>query len=121
MCWVIPPRSPAATVVERMASRRLGLPWSTWPRTVTSGALRPRVPLLLLATAASDHRRTGHSGQELGPEAGGNLRLEGPLEEPPIDGARDAGLVATDVRATAVRPAARIDAHDAVGRANDTQ
>ena len=37
MCWVIPPRSPAATVVLRMASRRLVLPWSTWPMTVTIG------------------------------------------------------------------------------------
>ena len=38
MCWVMPPRSPAATVVERIASRRLVLPWSTWPMTVTIGA-----------------------------------------------------------------------------------
>ncbi len=29
MCWVMPPRSPAATVVLRMASSRLVLPWST--------------------------------------------------------------------------------------------
>ena len=38
MCWVMPPRSPAATSVVRMASRRLVLPWSTWPMTVTIGA-----------------------------------------------------------------------------------
>ena len=38
MCWVMPPRSPEATVVERIASRRLVLPWSTWPMTVTIGA-----------------------------------------------------------------------------------
>ena len=38
MCWVMPPRSPAATVVDRIASRRLVLPWSTWPMTVTIGA-----------------------------------------------------------------------------------
>ena len=37
MCWVIPPRSPEATVVLRIASRRLVLPWSTWPITVTIG------------------------------------------------------------------------------------
>ena len=37
MCWVIPPRSPAATVVLRIASSRLVLPWSTWPMTVTIG------------------------------------------------------------------------------------
>ena len=38
MCWVIPPRSPAATSVVRIASSRLVLPWSTWPITVTIGA-----------------------------------------------------------------------------------
>ena len=38
MCWVMPPRSPAATSVARMASSRLVLPWSTWPMTVTIGA-----------------------------------------------------------------------------------
>ena len=38
MCWVMPPRSPAATSVDRMASSRLVLPWSTWPMTVTIGA-----------------------------------------------------------------------------------
>src|SRR5664280_534889 len=38
MCWVIPPRSPAATAVLRIASSRLVFPWSTWPMTVTIGA-----------------------------------------------------------------------------------
>ena len=38
MCWVMPPRSPAATSVVRIASSRLVLPWSTWPITVTIGA-----------------------------------------------------------------------------------
>ena len=38
MCWVMPPRSPAATSVVRIASSRLVLPWSTWPMTVTMGA-----------------------------------------------------------------------------------
>ena len=42
MCWVIPPRSPAATVVDRIASSRLVLPWSTWPMTVTIGARETR-------------------------------------------------------------------------------
>ena len=37
-CCVIPPRSPAATVVFRSASRRLVFPWSTCPMTVTIGA-----------------------------------------------------------------------------------
>ena len=43
MCWVMPPRSPAATVVERIASSRLVLPWSTWPMTVTIGARSTRL------------------------------------------------------------------------------
>ena len=38
MCWVMPPASPAATSVERMASSSDVLPWSTWPMTVTTGA-----------------------------------------------------------------------------------
>ena len=38
MRWVMPPRSPAATDDSRMRSRRLVLPWSTWPMTVTMGA-----------------------------------------------------------------------------------
>ena len=37
MCWVIPPNSDAATLVFRMASRRLVFPWSTCPITVTTG------------------------------------------------------------------------------------
>jgi len=31
MCWVMPPRSPAATFVVRIASSSEVLPWSTWP------------------------------------------------------------------------------------------
>ena len=38
MCWVIPPASPAATCVSRIASRSEVLPWSTWPMTVITGA-----------------------------------------------------------------------------------
>ena len=37
MCWVMPPASRAVTLVARMASSRLVLPWSTCPRTVTTG------------------------------------------------------------------------------------
>src|SRR6185436_1508471 len=37
MCWVIPPASPAATLVRRMKSSSEVLPWSTWPMTVTTG------------------------------------------------------------------------------------
>jgi hypothetical protein len=38
VAWVMPPASPAATLVLRIRSRRLVLPWSTWPRIVTTGA-----------------------------------------------------------------------------------
>ena len=37
MCWVMPPASPAATSVSRMASSSDVLPWSTWPMIVTTG------------------------------------------------------------------------------------
>ena len=37
MCWVMPPASPATTLVERMRSSSSVLPWSTWPMTVTTG------------------------------------------------------------------------------------
>ncbi len=37
MCCVMPPASPAATSVWRMASRSDVLPWSTWPRIVITG------------------------------------------------------------------------------------
>ena len=40
MCWVMPPASPAATLVERMASSSEVLPWSTWPMMVTTGGAR---------------------------------------------------------------------------------
>ena len=42
MCWVMPPASPAATSVSRIASSRLVLPWSTWPMIVTTGARSTR-------------------------------------------------------------------------------
>ena len=35
--WVMPPASPAATSVWRMRSSSVVLPWSTWPRTATTG------------------------------------------------------------------------------------
>ena len=37
VCCVMPPDSPAATLALRILSRRLVLPWSTWPRIVTTG------------------------------------------------------------------------------------
>ena len=37
MCCVIPPASPAATSVSRMASSSDVLPWSTWPMIVITG------------------------------------------------------------------------------------
>ncbi len=38
MCCVMPPASPETTLVSRIASSRLVLPWSTWPMIVTTGA-----------------------------------------------------------------------------------
>ena len=52
MCWVMPPRSPAATSVVRIASSRLVLPWSTWPMTVTIGARGTR------SASSSSSKRT---------------------------------------------------------------
>ena len=40
---MIPPASPAATSVSRIASSRLVLPWSTWPITVTTGGARQQI------------------------------------------------------------------------------
>ena len=62
MCWVMPPRSPDATVVERMASSRLVLPWSTWPMTVTIGARATR-----LASSSSSSNRTSLVASGAGP------------------------------------------------------
>ena len=42
MCWVMPPASPAATCVSRIASSSEVLPWSTWPMIVTTGARSTR-------------------------------------------------------------------------------
>ncbi len=64
VCWVMPPASPAATLALRILSSRDVLPWSTWPRIVTTGgpqlkigrdparALRSRRPGLLPASPA---------------------------------------------------------------------
>ncbi len=37
MCWVIPPVSPSATLLCRIVSKSVVLPWSTCPRIVTTG------------------------------------------------------------------------------------
>ena len=42
MCWVMPPASPAATSVSRIASSSDVLPWSTWPMIVTTGGRATR-------------------------------------------------------------------------------
>ena len=54
MCWVMPPASPPATSAFRMRSRRLVLPWSTWPMTVTTGG---RVSSPSVSGAASSSPR----------------------------------------------------------------
>ncbi len=74
MCWVIPPRSPAATVVVRIASRRLVLPWSTWPMTVTIGARGTR-------SAASS------SSKRISLAAGAGARSSSPSTATPAVGA----------------------------------
>src|SRR6185437_5795632 len=51
MCCVIPPASRAVTFVARIASSRLVLPWSTWPRTVMTGGRS-----LSLDGSTSSHR-----------------------------------------------------------------
>ncbi len=43
MCWVMPPASPAATSVSRIASSSEVLPWSTWPMIVTTGGRSSRL------------------------------------------------------------------------------
>ena len=47
MCWVMPPASPATTLVVRIRSSSSVLPWSTWPMTVTTGG-RGRSGLVLV-------------------------------------------------------------------------
>ena len=62
MCCVMPPASPATTLVWRMASSSDVLPWSTWPMMVTTGARGSSVPsssfspMKPVSTSASDTR-----------------------------------------------------------------
>jgi hypothetical protein len=53
MCCVIPPASPAATCVSRMASSIDVLPWSTWPMIVTTGARSTRSSAASLNTGSA--------------------------------------------------------------------
>ena len=60
MCWVMPPASPAATSVWRIASSSDVLPWSTWPMIVTTGgrstrsSRRPRTAVVLVLVGGGD-------------------------------------------------------------------
>ena len=54
MCWVMPPASPAATSVSRIASSSEVLPWSTWPMIVTTGGRSARL--------SSESSNSGASG-----------------------------------------------------------
>ena len=54
MCWVMPPASPAATSVSRIASSSEVLPWSTWPMIVTTGGRS--------ASSSSESSKAGSSG-----------------------------------------------------------
>ena len=55
MCCVMPPASPSATFVSRMASSRVVLPWSTCPMTVTTGARTIRSSGFALLRLDDDH------------------------------------------------------------------
>ena len=63
MCWVMPPASPAATSVSRIASSSDVLPWSTWPMIVTTGGRAARAPRRRPRTRARrpPRRRRGRS------------------------------------------------------------
>ena len=63
MCWVIPPASPAATSVVRIASSSEVLPWSTWPITVTTGGPEDEIGLVVLegGLVVEPPRRHGRS------------------------------------------------------------
>ncbi len=54
MRWVMPPASPEATLEARMRSRIDVLPWSTWPRTATTGGRATSV-----AGSAEERSRRG--------------------------------------------------------------
>ena len=54
MCCVMPPASPAATSVSRIASSSEVLPWSTWPMIVTTGGREREVLVRVL-----EHRLGG--------------------------------------------------------------
>ena len=47
MCWVMPPNSPDTTLAFLKTSKTDVLPWSTWPITVTMGALLFRFCVLI--------------------------------------------------------------------------
>ena len=53
MCCVMPPASPAATWVSRIASSSEVLPWSTWPMMVTTGARSTRSSAASLNTGSA--------------------------------------------------------------------
>src|SRR5207253_1913212 len=80
MCWVMPPASPAATSVCRIASRRDVLPWSTWPMTVTTGARGARGRRLLelehLSGVVGSGLLGGATDRRLGDRARLGHRLE---------------------------------------------
>jgi hypothetical protein len=66
MCWVMPPASPAATSVSRIASSSEVLPWSTWPMIVTTGGRSTR------SSSASEN--SGSSGSSSAAVTISNLR-----------------------------------------------
>lgn len=49
MCWVMPPVSFSAIFVFRIKSKRVVLPWSTWPKTTTMGGRGTKLNCLFLS------------------------------------------------------------------------
>ena len=71
MCWVIPPASPAATSVSRIASSSDVLPWSTWPMIVTTGGRGSSSLVLVVEDGLADQLVGGVHDLDLLAELGG--------------------------------------------------
>ena len=71
MCWVMPPASPAATSVSRIASSSEVLPWSTWPMIVTTGGALDELLLGVVEHRLGDRLVLGVDDLDLLAELGG--------------------------------------------------
>ena len=110
MCWVMPPASPATTLVLRILSSSSVLPWSTWPMTVTTGGRGDGGDGLVLVVFVEELREqlgffllTRVDEVDLGADFGG-VELDHVVREA-LDGGDDLALEeqeANDVRGAAV-------------------